>query len=64
MRKFVAAGGTAFTEHDLRAKVASDEPGEVATARLQHRNATTTKRFYDRLPGEVAVLHKKSPSKL
>lgn len=49
MAKVVAAGVERFTEHDLRAKVATDSPGiETARKRLGHKTASTTKAVYDR----------------
>lgn len=57
MAKHMAAGGVHFTEHDLRAKVASDsEDLDVAQARLQHQSRTTTNRVYRRAPAKVEVL--------
>ena len=57
MRKYMAAGGVRFTEHDLRAKVASDSATlEAASARLGHQHQSTTKRVYHRKPVEVTVL--------
>lgn len=57
MAKYVEAGGVRFTEHDLRAKVASDSE-DVATgqARLGHQSAATTNRVYRRAPAKVGVL--------
>lgn len=49
MAKAVASGVQRFTEHDLRAKVASDSSNaEQARARLGHASAATTKRVYMR----------------
>jgi len=49
MEKVVAAGVPRFTEHDLRAKVASDSPDiETARGRLGHTSATTTRNIYHR----------------
>lgn len=57
MRKHIKAGGVRFTEHDLRAKVASDsETLETASKRLGHQQQSTTKRVYHRKPVEVTVL--------
>lgn len=55
MVKFVDKGGRRFTEHDLRAKVASDDPVNAQT-RLQHRSNAMVKTVYDRKPAEVHVL--------
>jgi len=45
MSKFIEHGGERFTEHDLRAKVASDsESLESAANRLGHQQQSTTKR--------------------
>lgn len=57
MRKFVEDGGERFTEHDLRAKVASDDPAN-AQDRLQHRTAAMVRTVYDRKPAEVSVLRR------
>lgn len=57
MSKYVVAGGERFTEHDLRAKVASDsEDLDVAQARLGHQSRSTTNRVYRRAPSKVEVL--------
>lgn len=57
MAKYVEAGGERFTEHDLRAKVASDSDTlDVAQARLQHQSRSTTNRVYRRAPAKVEVL--------
>lgn len=59
MAKYVKAGGVRFTEHDLRAKVASDsETIDAAQDRLQHQSRTTTNRVYRRGPRAVAVLER------
>jgi integrase len=43
-----------FTEHDLRAKVASDADSlERARALLQHADARTTDRIYRRKPERI-----------
>jgi len=57
MKKYIEAGGERFREHDLRAKVASDDP-QFATARLGHQNSSTTSRHYLRKPVEVEVFRK------
>ena len=57
MRKHVESGWERFTEHDLRAKVASDsESLDLAQARMGHQTPNTTSRVYRRGPLEVAVL--------
>lgn len=53
--RYVAAGGLHFTEHDLRAKVASDDP-EHAQKRLGHRSGAMVATVYHRKPAEVHVL--------
>lgn len=56
MRRFVAAGGRHFTEHDLRAKVASDSDSlELAQQRLGHTTSQVTQRVYRRAPVRVAA---------
>jgi integrase len=55
MRKFILSGGQRFTEHDLRAKVASDDPAN-AQDRLQHRSSAMVRTVYDRKPAEVRIL--------
>ena len=59
MTKYLESGGERFTEHDLRAKVASDSE-DLATAqgRLQHQSASTTNKVYRRAPVKVTVLTK------
>ena len=60
MAKHVAKGWPRFTEHDLRAKVASDsETLHLAQARLGHQDPNTTSRVYRRGPQMVTVLSKK-----
>jgi integrase len=55
--KYAATGRTRFTEHDLRAKVASDsESLESASNRLGHQTQSTTKKVYSRKPVSVTVL--------
>jgi integrase len=57
MKKYIDKGGVRFTEHDLRAKVASDSDTlETASKRLGHQQQSTTKRVYHRKPVEVEVL--------
>lgn len=48
MAKVVTAGVTRFTEHDLRAKVASDVSLERAQELLGHADTKTTQRVYRR----------------
>lgn len=49
MRRYEAAGGTWFREHDLRAKVASDAPNaDAARDLLGHQTTTITDRVYRR----------------
>lgn len=63
MRKHIEAGGDRFTEHDLRAKVASDsESLQLAQARMGHQTPNTTSRVYRRGPQVVAVLSRKGRS--
>lgn len=51
MKKVVALGVERFTEHDLRAKVGSDEDSDVeAQDILDHESVSTTKRVYRRKP--------------
>ena len=55
MAAHVAAGGSRWREHDLRAKVASDsESLALAQARLGHQSAAITERVYRRGPRVVA----------
>ena len=55
--RVIREGGPRFTEHDLRAKVASDsESLEAASKRLGHQQQSTTKRSYIRRPVTVQVL--------
>jgi len=59
MTKNVESGGERFTEHDLRAKVASDSENlATAQGRLQHQSASTTNKVYRRAPVKVTVLKK------
>lgn len=54
--QFAMAGysGERFTEHDIRAKVASDaDDVSTAQARLQHRSEAVTRRVYRRRPERV-----------
>lgn len=59
MKKALATTSLAerFTEHDLKAKTASDaENAEQASKLLQHHNTSTTKRIYRRKPESVVPL--------
>jgi integrase len=57
MRKHVAAGGVAFTFHDLRRKNASDsENVKAAQERLGHADESTTRRFYIARPVKTRPL--------
>lgn len=56
MASYVAAGGTRYREHDLRAKVASDAEREHAQSLMGHRSAIT-ERVYRRKPQRVVVLN-------
>jgi hypothetical protein len=59
MKKALATTSLAerFTEHDLKAKTASDaENAEQASKLLQHHNTLTTKRIYRRKPEPVVPL--------
>jgi len=59
MRKHTDHGWERFTEHDLRAKVASDsESLHLAQARMGHQTPNTTSRVYRRGPQVVSVLAK------
>lgn len=56
MAKWVAGGGTRFTEHDLRAKAASDEADlEHARQLLDHTRPEVTERIYRRAPTVLEV---------
>ena len=60
MRKHIDHGWERFTEHDLRAKVASDsESLHLAQARMGHQTPNTTSRVYRRGPQVVSVLVKR-----
>jgi integrase len=59
MVRYVEAGGERFTEHDLRAKVASDSETVIqAYERMGHQDLSTTKRVYRRAPQNVTVLRR------
>ncbi len=59
MEKFIEDGGSRFTDHDLRAKVASDsESLSAAQSRLGHQSAQLTNRVYRRKPAQVSVLER------
>jgi integrase len=63
MRKHINHGWERFTEHDLRAKVASDsESLHLAQARMGHQTPNTTSRVYRRGPQVVSVLAKMEDS--
>ena len=56
MTKHVEGGGERFTEHDIRAKVASDSEDDLqAQARMGHRSLNTTRRVYRRKPQRVSA---------
>jgi integrase len=61
MKKFVAAGGARFTEHDLRAKVASDVEAAHAQQLMDHTTAQMTERVYRRAPKRVSIGRKMKP---
>lgn len=57
MRAYVAGGGERFTEHDLRAKVASDaDDPRRARDLLGHQTSAITERVYQRRSRLVSVL--------
>ena len=59
MKKYIDSGGKSFTEHDLRAKVASDSDSmDSAQSRMGHQSASTTNRVYRRGPSRVVVLER------
>lgn len=60
MRQHVKAGGTRFTEHDLRAKVASDAEAAHAQQLMDHTSAKTTEQVYRRAPRRVPIGGKKA----
>lgn len=55
MAKFIEEGGVRFTEHDLRAKVASDAEAEHAQALMDHATRRTTEEIYRRAPRRVPI---------
>ena len=59
MTKWVNQGGERFTEHDLRAKAASDTSLDHAQLMLDHRSPTTTEYVYRRAPRVVNIATKK-----
>ncbi len=63
MKKFAADGHTGFTEHDIRAKTASDTDAEHASKLMQHRSKEFTEKVYTRKTEVVVPLstieHKK-----
>ena len=59
MKKYMESGGERFTDHDLRAKVASDsESLAAAQTRLGHQSSQLTNRVYRRKPAEISVLER------
>lgn len=59
MSKYLAQGNARFTDHDLRAKVASDsESLAAAQSRLGHQSSQLTHRVYRRKPAQVKVLER------
>lgn len=56
MRKHVAAGGSRFTFHDIRAKAGSDSEDERL---LGHQDTRTLRRHYQRRPVKVTPLRPK-----
>jgi hypothetical protein len=60
MKLFAEAGNIRFTDHDLRAKAASDTSLQHARLMLDHTNEETTERIYRRAPLRVTVAEKKS----
>jgi integrase len=61
MSKWVSQGGARFTEHDLRAKAASDTSLEHAQILLDHRSSDTTEEIYRRAPKVVNIATKVVP---
>ncbi|MFT5102250.1 MAG: integrase [Planctomycetaceae bacterium] len=55
MKRFAEAGNTRFTDHDLRAKVASDTNLLHAQQLLDHTNKQTTENIYRRAPTSVSI---------
>lgn len=55
MKQHVKSGGTRFTEHDLRAKVASDAEAAHAQQLMDHTSAKTTEQVYRRAPRRVPI---------
>lgn len=53
MKRYRAAGGEPFREHDLRASAVADLTDEHAQLVLGHRNIGTTRRSYKRRPRPV-----------
>ena len=56
MRGFIEGEDQPFQFRDLRAKSASDDTPEAATARLGHTNAAITESVYRRKPATVRPL--------
>lgn len=59
MDAYVNSGGERFTDHDLRAKVASDAEAEHARELMGHRSMIT-ERVYRRKPSKVVVLEERA----
>lgn len=61
MKKFGEDGNTRFTDHDIRAKAASDTDLEHAQKLMDHTSSSITERVYRRAPRivEVAKLKRK-----
>ena len=55
MSKWVKSGGARFTEHDLRAKVASDTVINHAQLLMDHASSKTTEKVYRRKPVVVDI---------
>ena len=60
MGKWVKSGGERFTEHDLRAKAASDTDINHAQILMDHANSETTERIYRRKPVVVEIAKRDS----
>ena len=59
MRKFGIDGNTRFTEHDIRAKTASETNAAHANEMMQHNSVEFTKRIYMRKLNVVQPLRLK-----
>lgn len=55
MTKWVESGGQRFTEHDIRAKSASDVDLEHARLLMDHSNSNITEKVYRRAPTVVQI---------